>query len=68
MMEEVEKKKKELEAERQVTEELAMKLKMMESKLIQGGKNIIDHTNHQKQLLERHTAEINKCKVSVRHP
>ncbi|CAH0394745.1 unnamed protein product [Bemisia tabaci] len=62
MMEEVEKKKKELEAERQVTEELAMKLKMMESKLIQGGKNIIDHTNHQKQLLERHTAEINKCK------
>lgn len=47
-----------LKAEKQETETLIMRIKDLESKMLCGGKNIIDHTNEQQRALEQKAAEI----------
>lgn len=47
-----------LKAEKQETENLIMRIKDLESKMLCGGKNIIDHTNEQQRALEQKSAEI----------
>ncbi|XP_076285270.1 kinesin-like protein 68D [Lasioglossum baleicum] len=47
-----------LKAEKQETETLIMRIKDLESKMLCGGKNIIDHTNEQQRALEQKSAEI----------
>lgn len=47
-----------LKAEKQETETLVMRIKDLESKMLCGGKNIIDHTNEQQRALEQKAAEI----------
>ncbi|XP_029048599.1 kinesin-like protein KIF3B [Osmia bicornis bicornis] len=47
-----------LKAEKQETENLIMRIKDLESKMLCGGKNIIDHTNEQQRALEQKAAEI----------
>ncbi|XP_043918820.1 kinesin-like protein KIF3C [Protopterus annectens] len=47
-----------LRKEQEATELLASKYKAMESKLLVGGKNIIDHTNEQQKMLEQKRQEI----------
>ncbi|XP_074598483.1 kinesin-like protein KIF3B [Brevipalpus obovatus] len=42
----------------EAVEQLALKIKSMESKLLCGGKNIIDHTNEQQRELEKKKQEI----------
>lgn len=45
-------KKEEFEKEQEAKAQLVNKLKAMESKLLTGGKNIIDHTNEQERKLQ----------------
>lgn len=47
-----------LRAEKQETENLVERIKDLESKMLCGGKNIIDHTNEQQRALEQKAAEI----------
>ena len=47
-----------LKAEKQETETLVLRIKDLESKMLCGGKNIVDHTNEQQRALEQRTAEI----------
>ncbi|XP_064847876.1 kinesin-like protein KIF3B isoform X3 [Oncorhynchus masou masou] len=47
-----------LKKEWDATEQLTAKYKAMESKLLVGGKNIMDHTNEQQKTLEIHRQEI----------
>ncbi|KAG7257445.1 hypothetical protein CRUP_006127 [Coryphaenoides rupestris] len=47
-----------LRKEREVGEMLSAKVKAMESKLLVGGKNIVDHTNEQQRILEQKRHEI----------
>ncbi|XP_061602756.1 kinesin-like protein KIF3B [Cololabis saira] len=47
-----------LRKEQEATEQLTAKYKAMESKLLVGGKNIIDHTNEQQKMLEMKQQEI----------
>ncbi|XP_042359256.1 kinesin-like protein KIF3C isoform X1 [Plectropomus leopardus] len=47
-----------LRKEQEATEQLTAKYKAMESKLLVGGKNIIDHTNEQQKMLEMKRQEI----------
>ncbi|XP_076168679.1 kinesin-like protein 68D [Ptiloglossa arizonensis] len=47
-----------LKAEKQETENLILRIKDLESKMLCGGKNIIDHTNEQQRALEQKAAEI----------
>ncbi|XP_051266011.1 kinesin-like protein KIF3C [Dicentrarchus labrax] len=47
-----------LRKEQEATEQLTAKYKAMESKLLVGGKNIIDHTNEQQKMLEMKRHEI----------
>lgn len=47
-----------LKAEKQETENLIQRIKDLESKMLCGGKNIIDHTNEQQRALEQKAAEI----------
>ncbi|KZC12367.1 PREDICTED: kinesin-like protein KIF3B [Dufourea novaeangliae] len=47
-----------LKAEKQETEHLILRIKDLESKMLCGGKNIIDHTNEQQRALEQKAAEI----------
>ncbi|CAG5928389.1 unnamed protein product [Menidia menidia] len=47
-----------LRMEQQAAEQLTAKYKAMESKLLVGGKNIIDHTNEQQKILEMKRQEI----------
>lgn len=47
-----------LRAEKQETENLITRIKDLESKMLCGGKNIIDHTNEQQRALEQKAAEI----------
>lgn len=58
----IEEKRKQVEEERKYSQELTEKIKSMESKLLQGGKNIIDHTNEQQKALEKRMAEISERK------
>ncbi|XP_003703234.1 kinesin-like protein 68D [Megachile rotundata] len=47
-----------LKAEKQETENLILRIRDLESKMLCGGKNIIDHTNEQQRALEQKAAEI----------
>ncbi|XP_008311549.1 kinesin-like protein KIF3C [Cynoglossus semilaevis] len=47
-----------LRKEQEATEQLTAKYKAMESKLLVGGKNIMDHTNEQQKMLETKRQEI----------
>ena len=44
-------------------ESLAKKIQAMESKLLVGGGNIVDHTNEQQRALEKRRQEIAEQKV-----
>ncbi|KAL4630577.1 kinesin-like protein KIF3C [Arapaima gigas] len=58
LLDEKEKMMVDLRKEQEATEMLAAKFKAMESKLLVGGKNIIDHTNEQQKMLELKRQEI----------
>ncbi|XP_026564325.1 kinesin-like protein KIF3C isoform X2 [Pseudonaja textilis] len=58
LLEEKEKMIEELRKEQEATELLAIKYKAMESKLLIGGRNIMDHTNEQQKMLELKRQEI----------
>lgn len=47
-----------LKTEKQETEFLVLRIKDLESKMLCGGKNIIDHTNEQQKALEQRATEI----------
>ncbi|XP_034230948.1 kinesin-like protein KIF3B isoform X2 [Thrips palmi] len=58
LLKELDDKRALLAQEKAYAEQLATKIKSMESKLLCGGKNIIDHTNEQQRALEQQRAEI----------
>ncbi|XP_035278465.1 kinesin-like protein KIF3C isoform X2 [Anguilla anguilla] len=58
MLEEKERMMMDLRKEQEATEMLTAKFKAMESKLLVGGKNIMDHTNEQQKMLELKRQEI----------
>uniref|UniRef100_A0A673J092 Kinesin-like protein n=1 Tax=Sinocyclocheilus rhinocerous TaxID=307959 RepID=A0A673J092_9TELE len=58
LLKEKEKKMDDLRKEKEASEMLAAKVKAMESKLLVGGKNIVDHTNEQQRILEMKRQEI----------
>lgn len=58
LLEEKGKMMEDLRKEQEATEHLAAKFKAMESKLLVGGKNIMDHTNEQQKMLEQKRQEI----------
>ncbi|XP_036405439.1 kinesin-like protein KIF3C isoform X2 [Megalops cyprinoides] len=58
LLDEKEKMMIDLRKEQEATEMLTAKFKAMESKLLVGGKNIIDHTNEQQKMLELKRQEI----------
>lgn len=62
LLNEIDKRKAEIAEEKKYAEELQSKIIAMESKLLQGGKNIIDHTNEQQKALEQRKLEINERK------
>ncbi|NP_001081489.1 kinesin family member 3B S homeolog [Xenopus laevis] len=64
LLKEKEKKMDDLKKEREAMEMLNSKVKAMESKLLVGGKNIVDHTNEQQKILEqkRHEIAEQKCR------
>ncbi|XP_034445867.1 kinesin-like protein KIF3B isoform X2 [Hippoglossus hippoglossus] len=61
-----EKKMEDLRREREAGEMLTAKVKAMESKLLVGGKNIVDHTNEQQKMLQQRRHEIAEQKRSER--
>lgn len=63
-MKEMEEKRAKLAAEKLYAEDIRQRIKSMESKLLSGGKNILDHTNEQQKILEQQVAEIRERKVS----
>ncbi|KAM5135379.1 kinesin-like protein KIF3B [Mantella aurantiaca] len=58
LLKEKEKKMDDLRREKEAMEMLSAKVKAMESKLLVGGKNIVDHTNEQQKILEQKRQEI----------
>ncbi|XP_052441544.1 kinesin-like protein KIF3C [Carassius gibelio] len=58
LLEEKERMMRHLKKEQEATDLLTAKFKAMESKLLVGGKNIIDHTNEQQKMLEQKRHEI----------
>nr|XP_033819709.1 kinesin-like protein KIF3B isoform X1 [Geotrypetes seraphini]XP_033819710.1 kinesin-like protein KIF3B isoform X1 [Geotrypetes seraphini] len=58
LLKEKEKKMDDLRREKEAMEMLGAKVKAMESKLLVGGKNIVDHTNEQQKILEQKRQEI----------
>ncbi|XP_076022411.1 kinesin-like protein KIF3B [Genypterus blacodes] len=58
LLKQKQKKMEDLKKERDAGEMLAAKVKAMESKLLVGGKNIVDHTNEQQKMLELKRQEI----------
>ncbi|XP_056404253.1 kinesin-like protein KIF3B [Hyla sarda] len=58
LLQEKEKKMNDLRREKEAMEMLTAKVKAMESKLLVGGKNIVDHTNEQQKILEQKRHEI----------
>eukprot|EP00064_Thunnus_orientalis_P008516 superscaffoldBa00001015_g8539 len=58
LLKEKERKMEDLKREREAGEMLSAKVKAMESKLLVGGKNIVDHTNEQQRMLELKRQEI----------
>jgi kinesin family protein 3/17 len=65
LYEELETKKLLLAHEKVLNQKLEERIQAMESKLLCGGKNIIDHTNEQQRALEQHNQEIAERKVSL---
>ena len=57
-------KESELITSKDAQEKLLNRVKALESKLLSGGKNIIDHTNEQQRALEMRRNEIAEQKVS----
>ncbi|XP_055957716.1 kinesin-like protein KIF3B [Patella vulgata] len=57
-LEELKEKGEKLMKEREMKDALSSKIKAMESKLLMGGRNIIDHTNEQQRALEQRRQEI----------
>ncbi|KAK6303947.1 hypothetical protein J4Q44_G00264010 [Coregonus suidteri] len=55
-----------LKREQEAGEMLTAKVKTMESKLLVGGKNIVDHTNEQQRILEQKRQEIAEQQVENR--
>lgn len=55
-----------IQIDQEATEKLQAKIKAMESKLLCGGKNIIDHTNEQQRELERKKQELLEQKARER--
>ncbi|XDV45726.1 hypothetical protein PO909_013773 [Leuciscus waleckii] len=58
LLKEKERKMDDLRREKEASEMLTAKVKAMESKLLVGGKNIVDHTNEQQRILELKRQEI----------
>lgn len=58
LLHEIEKRKAQLAEEKKIAEDLSNRIQAMESKLLRGGKNIIDHTNEQQKALEQRNVEI----------
>lgn len=58
LLKEKERKMNDLHKEKEASEMLTAKVKAMESKLLVGGKNIVDHTNEQQKVLELKRQEI----------
>ncbi|XP_017295220.1 kinesin-like protein KIF3B [Kryptolebias marmoratus] len=58
LLKEKERKMEDLRREKEAGEMLAAKVKAMESKLLVGGKNIVDRTNEQQRILEQKRHEI----------
>lgn len=58
LLKEKERKMDDLRREKEASEMLSAKVKAMESKLLVGGKNIVDHTNEQQRILELKRQEI----------
>ncbi|XP_068072748.1 kinesin-like protein KIF3B isoform X1 [Danio rerio] len=58
LLKEKERKMTDLHKEKEASEMLTAKVKAMESKLLVGGKNIVDHTNEQQKVLELKRQEI----------
>lgn len=52
LLKDLQEKEEQLNTQTQAKMELANKIKAMESKLLTGGKNIVDHTNEQEKALE----------------
>ncbi|EEC13098.1 kinesin, putative [Ixodes scapularis] len=60
---EVQKRQEQLLREQEAADKLSLKVRAMESKLLSGGKNIVDHTNEQQRALEQRRQEIAEQKV-----
>lgn len=58
LLNEMQNRQEQIRKEQDARDMLAMKIKAMESKLLSGGKNIIDHTNEQQRALEQRRQEI----------
>lgn len=58
LLNETKRKQEELQQQQKQIHEFRSKIKAMESKLLSGGKNIIDHTNEQQRALEQRRVEI----------
>ncbi|XP_034437294.1 kinesin-like protein KIF3B [Hippoglossus hippoglossus] len=58
LLKEKEKKMEDLRREREAGELIEAKVKAMESKLLVGGENIVDHTNEQQRMLQQRKHEI----------
>nr|XP_045581612.1 kinesin-like protein KIF3B isoform X1 [Procambarus clarkii]XP_045581613.1 kinesin-like protein KIF3B isoform X2 [Procambarus clarkii]XP_045581614.1 kinesin-like protein KIF3B isoform X1 [Procambarus clarkii] len=63
---ELKNKEAELIASREAQEKLMTRIQTMESKLLSGGKNIIDHTNEQQRALQQRTQELMEQKKRER--
>ncbi|XP_010891510.2 kinesin-like protein KIF3B [Esox lucius] len=66
LLKEKERKMDALKREQEAGEMLTAKVKAMESKLLVGGKNIVDHTNEQQRILEQKRQEIAEQKRKER--
>ncbi|XP_033752540.1 kinesin-II 95 kDa subunit-like [Pecten maximus] len=58
ILQEITDREEKLKKEQEARDGLAAKIKAMESKLLMGGKNIVDHTNEQQRALEQRRKEI----------
>lgn len=61
---ELKNKETELTVTKEAQEKLMSRIQTMESKLLCGGKNIIDHTNEQQRALQQRTQELLEQKVN----
>ncbi|VDI00122.1 kinesin family member 3B, partial [Mytilus galloprovincialis] len=58
LLQEMKDREEKLQREKEAKEALSSKIKAMESKLLMGGRNIVDHTNEQQRALEQRRQEI----------